>query len=112
MTKATNPVVDILVRARARISDPERWFKHWFAMSAKGVPVNARSRRAVCWCSLGAIKREAGGYTSNYRGAIAAFGKSESGIAAWNDVRGRTHAEILAGFDRAIELASAAGGAT
>ncbi len=93
-------VRDVLIRARARIEDPQHWTQGWQARDKFGSPVPTRSRRAVRWCPIGAVNVESG---------VDAGRCIEDGparLASFNDKPGRTHAEVLALFDRAIEVVS------
>ena len=98
-----------------------------------GTPsVHFSSDRAVCWCSYGAVNRAGYGggefmplMTSHRIAEInlakQALARAMGGrpfddeleadwklcnIAKFNDAEGRTHAEVLAAFDRAIEEVS------
>jgi hypothetical protein len=59
----------------------------------------------VCWCAGGAIHQVAG--QSSYISVAKVFGSAigVEFIPDWNDAPGRTQAEVLQAFDRAIELA-------
>lgn len=99
---------DILIAARALIEKPERWIKGKFFDTrwVKGKPAQD------CYCAVGAIS-QAGFYlarTALNEDAISAVSVG-AGLPAktywkplsnWNDAPERTHAEVLAAFDRAI----------
>ena len=104
---------EILIAARAKIEAPERWTQGAYAKTAKRNKANPRSPRATCWCILGAVAAVTGDNPNRPDRAIS------SGLAAaarvdaynecvieWNDTPGRTHAEVLAAFDRAIAAAN------
>jgi hypothetical protein len=113
ITKAD--VADKLREARALIE--KGWTQDYFAKDAKGRPdYYDPSSPLVCYCSLGAISTAVRGYPDadanvcevrEYENFLAkAIGKSGPvGIAEWNDDPDRTQAEVLAAFDKAIELA-------
>ena len=96
---------EILIAARALIDTPERWVK---------------GRKPGCWCAGDAIMASLPRYTvpsirwppvpqygvTNARNAAlraleCAIGNGHE-IASWNDAPERTHAEVMAAFDRAI----------
>lgn len=94
---------EILIAARAKIEAPERWIRNAIAISAHGDPVPPRSNRARCWCIEGAIRCVAPS-DIQVTGAMALFATivGDTNVPAWNDAPTRTHAEVLAAFDRAI----------
>lgn len=97
---------EILRKARALIDTPEKLARGVYARDAKGKAVPPYSPDAVCYCVVGAIMR-VGGFGDRIAAGIAALTRAVIGpVPTWNDVS--THAEILAGFDRAIALAEAA----
>ena len=101
---------EILIAARAKIEAPERWTKGAFARSARGRKVRLDGGKARCWCMLGALQ-EVEMSPIRFRQAWAllvpaiSVPDSISEVVLWNDAPERTHAEVLAAFDRAIELA-------
>jgi len=103
---------EILIAARAKIERPECWTQRAFAKTALLNKAKVDSQRAVCWCALGAIAaitREDPNYVNDdvYWLLHRAMGlpANEIAVAAWNDAPGRTHAEVLAVFERAIKAA-------
>jgi hypothetical protein len=118
MTESPNPVADILIRARALIEPPGAWTQRLYARTAKGKPCSPTSRLAACWCPVGAIVVAAArlGYIRHTRQFWRAVTQLEEAVGSapiyWADAPNRTHAQILAGFDAAIERAKAAGDAT
>lgn len=82
-----------LKSARERISDPAHWGKKRFNLD--GV-----------YCALGALLVARDGDMDEACEYLRRACDCES-IIVWNDVPSRTHAEVLAAFDRAIELARA-----
>jgi hypothetical protein len=88
---------DVLRAAKALIDSPEKWWKP------------GRDGNHGQHCALVAICR-AGGLAAEL-GAIDAFARvveSPTGVSygfripAWNNARDRTHADVMAAFDRAI----------
>lgn len=104
MTPQTTPV-DILRAARALIDTPEKWTQKAYARDPSGFKVESNNPHAVCFCSLGAIKRENQDEVVNYfvrswlRGALPSDFES---ILRYNDHPDTTHDDVLALFDRAI----------
>jgi len=102
--------VEILRKAKALIDAPEKWSKRFAAANAAGAMVLPTHREARRFCALGAIARAqkadyilAGPVVTAFRSG-AALGSRP--ISSWNDAPGTTHADVMAAFDRAIELAS------
>lgn len=94
---------EVLIMARALIAKPEHWTKRSYARGLSGESVDAGSRNAVCWCSVGAIDRISlvdGGRALDALSTAMGGG----GITSFND--SSDHATVLAAFDRAIESAS------
>ncbi len=104
---ATTPR-DILVAARALIERPERWTQGAYRRDAEGDKCD--EDHAVCWCVEGAMLHVSNRYSYEYHNAhrllVVATGTSLTGAEHWNDWPSRTHQQVLATFDRAIELAS------
>lgn len=95
---------EILKLARAKIERPENWTQGTYARDANRKKVGAKSEKAVCWCSLGALVVASGSdlYDPAVRSAMTQLGRI-NGQVVWcfNDTH--THAEVLAAFDKAIE---------
>lgn len=56
----------LIERARALISDPERWTTQEWARDSKGRPCRGDSPVAIQWCAYGALQHAA--YDAGYRG--------------------------------------------
>lgn len=101
--------VQVLREARALISDPERWSKGWFAKDSGRHHVSPCDPRAVRWCALGAVRHAS--QEKGWMGAKRLLDRAvPSHIVSVNDAKGNraeVHAQVLAAFDRAIELAEA-----
>lgn len=120
-------VVKNLQAARDLLAGEGAWFQGWYAGIGGGVDteLDARDPRATCWCSLGALQKvgvEGRGdldpelfkspEVQTLSAAINSTGFVAPGdvsvpVAYYNDAEGRTQEEILAVFDKAIELARA-----
>lgn len=86
--------VEVLRKARELVSDPAHWCQGYF-------------RCGEAYCSAGALlytTRDEWLEDKAYGFMLAATGQSHS-ISGWNDDENRTHAEVIAAFDRAIALA-------
>lgn len=101
--------LDRLRRGRKLISDPRGWTKGQF------VKPNWETPSGLSFCALGAVglrdapyARSGGPEAVIVRALMAAIdSKSEPHtrrIADWNDAKKRTHAEVVAAFDKAIDL--------
>ena len=103
-------ISDVLIKAKTLIQDPESWTQGVSARDILYEPVPATSRDAVCFCTYGAVARALGLENSTYyhevarplKKACAAISGS-SMVTEYNDTH--THPEVLALFDKAIELA-------
>lgn len=96
---------DTLRQARAIIADPARWTQGGWARNASGDFVDSMSRQAVCWCAWAALNKPKASF-NDWDMAVWTFQEVVGGyIAEWNDTPSRTHAEVLAAFDKAIEIA-------
>lgn len=107
-----NEAAEALRRARGYIGTPERWTQRFFARDKHGNFTYPYKDDAVCFCALGAVNVEnlPKGVTNAMHGALyAVLAKLEvDSIAEYNDDPERTHKEILALFDAAIEILEAA----
>ena len=104
-----NKIRDTLIAARALIEDEKCWTKGVIARDEDG---NAWTVGCtpVCWCATGAIlccetemppDRE--GALNYLRAALPPW--PARSVPLFNDDFRTTHADVLAAFDRAIELA-------
>ena len=102
-------VVKLLKDARNLIAKRENWTQDDFAKTADGNGVYSKSDEAVCWCSLGALTKSSPPDEDKQIKNLAKLLLSEamdSPITTFND--SHTHEEVLAAWDKAIELAKAA----
>ncbi len=95
---------EVLRKAKELIGTPERWTQGVSAKNADGWGVESTDSSAVCFCSQGAIR------ATNAPSRYAAYrmfrdANGLSGIVGFNDTEGRTHAEVMAAFDKAIAFA-------
>ena len=101
--------VEQLKAGRARIQEEGCWTQEAFARNERGDPV--LPDKGAAWCALGAVDvvNERQALIDRHRPMVAllcALQEHDEGwrsVAAWNDAWDRTHAEVLALYDRAIE---------
>jgi hypothetical protein len=102
------PELPVLIRARQKITDPANWGK-----GIRGAnPLDADRSLETC-CAAEAIEdvtiiapdMRQRAYR-RLRNAIGIKIGSDNDIVEWNDAPERTHEEVLAAFDKAIEAAS------
>ena len=98
----TDPVLAALKAARGLIADPARWTKGVSARNANGVAVPPISTDACRWCTVGALDRVRANDATRVALSLALPTYHHS-LIMYNDITTRTHADILALFDRAIE---------
>lgn len=102
-------VTSILKAAKELLSDESRHIKRALATSREGSLCNPHSKAAYCFCSMGAVQHVAGATTKTTgdydhlkEGSLLVLRKHMRGsITQFNDTR--THVEVLAAFDAAIE---------
>jgi hypothetical protein len=94
-----NAVQQVLIDAKARISDPAKWGKgkddcEWSlprGQECAAVAIKRAGSRVeleTCEAAWNALRQTAG----------------ESNLPRWNDAPERTHADVMKAFDAAIEL--------
>jgi len=97
-----------LLRAvRARLADEARWTKGDYSRDANGIGHWATYPEAVCWCIAGArdVAVNDGSRDASRHDAFAqslGFANGQE-LIDWNDAPDRTHADIIARLDEAIE---------
>lgn len=94
---------DTLRAARALIEKPERWAQGAVALKANGEACPATSNSACQWCASGAVEMVAQDYKESNAALRLLYEVIGSPIGEFND--DHTHAEVIAAFDRAVELA-------
>ena len=94
----------LLIAARAKIADIGCWTQHKWARDKNAREVNLLASSATCWCAEGAIRAVADcpEAVSAARKVLREAAGTEETIVEWNDAGERTHAEVLAAFDKAI----------
>jgi len=96
--------IAVLNRARALIADERHWSQGAFARSWAQIPVRPYSFFARRFCAIGALKRAACELLLPTQNAYLAL-EWQAGrrVEGWNDDPKRTHTEVLALFDAAID---------
>ena len=88
---------EILIAARAIIAEEKNWAQEAYAKDKDGMFTGVGSSNAVCFCSIGAIRK----ITMEPFDAMGVLGSYMGGsIIAFNDTH--THKEVLAAWDEAI----------
>lgn len=102
-------ILQNLIDGRALIANEANWIQGTNARDAEGNRVDSISEAAVCYCSAGALMAVTP-YTvpaaMKLWDAIKAITGEAIGPVGYNDTH--THAEVLAVWDKAIELATIA----
>ena len=99
-------IVTVLVRARQFIAREQHWCKGAFSRGWFNVPIRAQSQAARRFCAHGAILRAARELGLPSIGALEVLEARTGGpsLQDWNDDPRRTHADVLAAFDAAIDM--------
>lgn len=104
---------EILIAAKAVISDPENWTIGFIARDVNGNPAGAKQSNAVCWCSVGAYYKVVADIDTETNASIAfnclvraAESFAFDSVAGMND--SNNHATVMSVWDKAIELAKQA----
>lgn len=93
----------ILKDARALIADEKNWTQDKVARDRRGYSVSPESRRAVCFCAIGALRKTCVDDDSLIYARDVLRDVAKIPITEFNDTH--THAEVIALFDRAIARA-------
>jgi hypothetical protein len=95
----------LLRRAKARIAKPSAWCQGGLARDLKGKPTGYDMRSAVSFCMIGAALRD-GADNATKDEALQMLQEAVRGsVSSFNDKPHRDHADVMAAYDRAIELA-------
>lgn len=95
----------VLTAAREYLSERSRW--------CKGTYIKRDSHdRAIACCAVGAIRQQAADDLVARNSACHLLHETVNqnrwdNLPDWNDAKHRTHKQVLAAFDKAIELAKA-----
>lgn len=94
---------ETLIRAKAVIKDPKNWTQGTFARNSLGEAAGAISSSAVCFCSLGALKRIE--WSSSFHLQLRLNEAACGSIVDYNDTH--THEQVMEVWDKAIAKAIA-----
>jgi hypothetical protein len=101
----------VLALARDLLADETRWVKGRYAVDRRGYSTDPRGRRARRWCAVGALHRAGSGADPAAEREAEALLRAACGartavvgVEQFNDRPGTRHADVLAAFDRAIDL--------
>lgn len=101
--------LDALRSIRDLLSDPARWVRDAFSLTADGMKVSSHSPLACRWCLVGAIRKVCGQEDGALESRLAVYdalrgvavaGRDAEALARFND--SSTHADVLALLDAAI----------
>jgi hypothetical protein len=103
--------VEILTKAKELISSPEHWCQEAYSRDINGVSCDRKSPDVNSFCIIGAIFK-ATDEGVIYDEEIKVWNAlnnivGDYAISTWNDKEGRTHDEVMALLDKAIENAKA-----
>ena len=107
---------ELLIAARDLIASPGAWTQGTYARNALGESTPLQGADAVCWCASGAVLKVLEDESwDDSSGSLWDIGlrlmqdvietQSMMTVPTWNDEESRTHGEVLAMFDSAIEAA-------
>jgi hypothetical protein len=102
---------DKLRKLHEFLSDPEKWTQRAEARDFLGTATDPEGPDAVCFCPRGAAVHLFG--PEGYRVTLAiTYMLIDSGawpdVPMWNDIKGRTHAEVLEVIEQTIKRVVAA----
>lgn len=98
-------IIEILEKAKRLISRKNSWIRHaaFGFRKANGKVVRYPTGKVNCWCAFGAIEQASG--KGGSRQACEELAKTIDNpiIAAWNDKKWRTQAQVVAAFKKTID---------
>lgn len=98
---------EFLKQAKSLIDSPEKWTTEFVARNAQGGCVAETSDEAICFCSVGALYKQAhiSGLPYIPQDSWKYLRSGTNGVEApkYND--SHTHAEVMLAWDKAIALA-------
>ena len=102
--------MDVLSAARELVAKEGGWTQRHYARGADGTYADFNHKKAVCFCTLGALYRVGLPEPSALNDAESLLLKAAGveNIVVWNDAPGRTQADVVALFDAAIASLRAA----
>lgn len=104
-------VLELLVEAKALIEDESKWARGYYARGKNGELREPTEDGATCFCSIGALMKVLNGYdypeSLQIDRAERVLNKCVGGngsIIGFNDDRSNSHEDVMAVWDKAIEL--------
>lgn len=95
--------IEVLVKAKELLSDPEKWYKGYFAVNKNGKNVSSISDKAYKWCMTGALSKVCPYDVDARHAAIDQLTFTlREGIPGFNDAPDTTHQDVMNAFDKAI----------
>lgn len=105
---------DVSIELRAIAAElrehPERWTQGWFAKTADGKSCYSDRPGAICWCAAGFIRKRHPALQQRLHDCLRRalnLGSLQT-VGDWNDVPGRTAAQVADAFYTAAMLAERA----
>jgi hypothetical protein len=99
--------VEILTKAKELISSPEHWCQEAYSRDKNGVSCDRKSPDVNSFCIIGSVFKvldEGVTYDEEIKVWKALNNvNGDYAISTWNDKEGRTHDEVMAFLDQAIE---------
>jgi len=95
--------VEKLRAAKSFIDTPDKWTREVSARDKFGQPASDYEEDAVCFCIIGAAMRADASLDRHLRKCLPEW--AEGSFIDFNDHEETTHADVMALFDRAIEMA-------
>lgn len=96
--------LDILVKAKELLSDPNKWYRGYFAVNDRGQIVASGDTDACKWCMVGALRKvsPAGNSSITNEAENQLEQTLCKSVPVFNDARDTTHQDVMHAFDRAI----------
>jgi hypothetical protein len=99
----------LLRRAKARIAKPSAWCQGGLARDLKGKPTGYDMRSAVSWCMIGTVLRDDASLWAKEQALKRLQAAVRGSVSDFNDSYRRDHADVMAAYDRAIQIEEGGG---
>lgn len=86
MTTTNRDVLNLIRRAKSRISDHHRWTREAEARDSNGQEIDADSKSAARWCALGSLDRESTGDDVTFKTAVRTCDKEAENVCGHRDL--------------------------
>lgn len=100
--QSLNRTLSQLQRARRLLARPEGWTQGSYARDGRGATVDSHCAEATSFCASGAIYASQDDLTGSIQARTVIYRIISDDIEVWNDANGRSQADIVRVFDRAI----------